>query len=88
MKGTFLLTTVFLAGQSLAEGSKAFVPLSKAVFEKQLAVRGGSGAIDTATAAKCISGLWLAQGVAGTLAPEMNLKTYGGNDAYVANPLN
>jgi hypothetical protein len=89
MKGTFLLTTVFLAGQSLADGSKAFVlPRSNAVLEKQLAVRGGAGPIDTTTAAKCICGLWLAQGVAGTLAPEMNLKTYGGSDASAANLTN
>jgi hypothetical protein len=90
MKGTFLLTTIFLADQSLAEGSKAFIlPRSNnAVLEKQLAVRGGAGPIDTTTAAKFIFSLWLAQGVAGTLAPEMNLKTYGGNDASAANPLN
>jgi hypothetical protein len=90
MKGTFLLTiTVFLAGQSLAEGSKAFVlPRSNAVLEKQLVVRGGAGPIDTTTAAKCICGLWLAQGVTGILAPEMNLKSYGGSDASAANLTN
>jgi hypothetical protein len=83
MKGTFLLTiAIFLAGQSLTEGSKAFVlPRSKAVLEKQ-------GPIETTTAAKCICGLWLAQDVTGILAPEMNLKTYGGDDASAANLTN
>jgi hypothetical protein len=92
MKITFFLNTFFLASQTFAEGSKAFVlPRSNAVLEKQLAVRGGAGPIDSTTAAKCLCSLWLAQGVAGTLAPEMSLKGYGGNDgndALAANPLN
>jgi hypothetical protein len=116
---TFLLNTFFLASQTFAEGSKAFVlprpnavlekqlavrgetgpiaegskafvlPRSNAVLEKQLAVRGGAGPIDSTMAAKCICSLWLAQGVVGSLAPELNLKAYIGNtDALAANPLN
>ena len=76
MKTSSLFTISALAGMGSVAGKKAFVP-KRAALQKQLAVRGGGGPIEPATAANIMGGLYLAQGAMMSLAPLKTLESYG-----------